>query len=395
MRDLPLHSARHRPVLRVEDLKKSFRGAVALDGVSFTVPESSLTAILGPVGAGKTTTLRLIAGLDRPDAGRVVIAGEDVNGWEPKDRNIAMILDTLALYPNKTGFENMASPLRIRGVPRGIIDEKVGEVARTLRVLHLLNRLPKTMSGGERQRVALGRALVRTPSLFLLDEPLSSLDAMLRIELRAELKRLQRELGHTFLLATPDFQEAMAVADTVILLREGRVVQSAGPQEVYDKPFDCDIALFVGSPQINLLEARYVSDADAGYIEAAGGRIEAPLPMRSAFKSGSGEFVLGIRPENFRVVDPFEADIRGVLADIEPMGLKSVLTVRNDAAELRLTIQSGKTQGLSIHQNLGLRVIDPAKMLAFDSVNAQLLNSQPAVSMGRPRLHEKRQAERL
>ena len=199
-------------VLQVENLSKSFRRKRALDQVSFAVPEASLTVLLGPAGAGKTTTLRCIAGLDQPDAGSISICGRDVGGWEPKDRDVALILDSLALYPDKTGLQNIASPLLIRGLPWSEIEKQVEDMAHMLKVGHVLNRLPKTMSGGERQRIALGRALVRSPRLFLLDEPLSSLDAMLRIELRAEIRRLQRERGYSFLLATPDFNEEIGRA---------------------------------------------------------------------------------------------------------------------------------------------------------------------------------------
>lgn len=320
--------------------------------------------LYGPAGAGKTTTLRLIAGLDRPDGGRVTLAGEDVGSWEPKDRNIAMIFDTLALYPNKTGFQNIASPLKIRGVPKQEIEQRATEIARTLKVGRLLDRLPGTMSGGEKQRIALGRALIRTPPLFLLDEPLSSLDAMLRIELRAELKRLQREFGYTFLLATPDFNEALAVADTVIMLRHGRVVQTAGPQDLYDDPLDRDIASFVGSPQINLPDARY--EPDAGRIAVAGARLPVPPHLACAFSDLPADFVLGIRPENLCVTPVADAPIRGTLVDIEPLGLKSVLTVRNATAELRVHLQSARARALSLNRDIGLAPVNASKLLAFD-----------------------------
>lgn len=365
-------TGRKRQVLHVASLTKTFKANPALSDVTFSVPEASLTVILGPAGAGKTTTLRLVAGLDQPDSGRIILGGQDMGAREPKDRNVAMIFDTLALYPNKTGFENMAHPLKVRRMAKAAIEEKVTELARTLKVSRLLHRLPKTMSGGERQRIALGRALIRTPSIFLLDEPLSSLDAMLRIELRAELKRLQRELGHTFLMATPDFNEALAVADTVIMLRQGKVVQVAGPQEIYDRPLDRDIAGFVGSPQINLLDAGYASDS--GRLSAAGARVPVPETMKHVFADGIGKFVLGIRPENLVPADPASADIKGALIDIEPLGLKSVLTVRNDQAELRVQVDTVETRGLAIGRNMGLKLIHPSKLLGFSSSDGRLLN---------------------
>lgn len=368
-------------VLQVNRLSKRFGTTVALNQATFTVPQASLTVILGPAGAGKTTTLRLIAGLDQPDAGEVILNGNDVGQWEPKDRDVAMIFDTLALYPNKTGFQNIANPLKIRGIPKPEIEARVTEMARTLKVSWLMDRLPKTMSGGERQRIALGRALIRTPVLFLLDEPLSSLDAMLRIELRAELKRLQRDLGYTFLLATPDFNEAMAVADTVIMLREGRVVQVSKPQDLYDLPADREVASFVGSPKINLIDAHFEPDARGGAMYAAAAKLAAPLHLQPVFAEGRCDFVLGIRPENLTPTDSDGASIRGKLTDIEPLGLNSVLTVSNDAAELRVHVQSAATHGLVIGQAIGLTPVNTNQLLAFDITNGQLLTPFPKVTI--------------
>jgi multiple sugar transport system ATP-binding protein len=362
--------------LIVEDLSKSFRNKTALDGVGFAMPEASLTVILGPAGAGKTTTLRLIAGLDRPDAGRVSIGGRDVTGWEPKDRNVAMILDSLALYPDKSGFQNIASPLLIRGTPKDEVETRVTEMAKLLKVNHILDRLPKTMSGGERQRIALGRALVRSPSLFLLDEPLSSLDAMLRIELRAELKRLQREHGYSFLLATPDYNEALTLADTVIMLRQGRVVQTAAPQDLYDRPRDLETARFVGAPQINLLDASLDPDGP-GRIRAAGGFLPLPPDLSGSGAALPPDFVLGVRPENLRLIDPARepsgpssptapaAALFARLLDIEVLGRKSVATVRNESAELRVLLDSSQARAFREGDIVGLGVADPSRLLAF------------------------------
>ncbi|BBO91235.1 ABC transporter ATP-binding protein [Desulfosarcina ovata] len=366
---------KNQAILEVQALSKSFHGTTALDRASFTVPEASLTVILGPAGAGKTTTLRLIAGLDRPDNGRVLLAGRDVGKWEPKDRNIAMIFDTLALYPNKTGYENIASPLKIRRLPKDEIEVRVIEMARTLKVSRLLDRLPKTMSGGERQRIALGRALIRTPTLFLLDEPLSSLDAMLRIELRAELKRLQRELGYTFLMATPDFNEALAVADTVIMLHSGRVVQISRPQELYDQPLDRDIASFVGAPQINLIDARYEPNASGGVMHAAAAGLPVPAHLKQALGDAPCDFVLGIRPENLKLTALEDAPISASLVDIEPLGLKSVLTVQNNAAQLRLHVESAMVRRFDAGRPLGIEPVNPTRLLAFDRQSGQLLNA--------------------
>lgn len=361
------------PTLSIDMLCKRYRKMVALDQVTFTVPAASLTVILGPAGAGKTTTLRLVAGLEKPDSGSVQIGGRDVVHLEPKDRDVAMIFDNLALYPNKSGFENIASPLRIRGEDQEVIEEKVADLAATLKVSHILRRLPKTMSGGERQRIALGRALIRSPKLFLLDEPLSSLDAKLRIELRAELKRLQRELGHTFVLATPDYQEAMAIADTIIVLREGAIVQVAPPQELYDAPVDSETAEFVGAPLINLLDA--VLEADGGTGQAALAGMQIPLPEHLQFlrRLAKPSFRLGIRPENLTITAPEQTQLRAAVTDIEPLGLKSVVTVKKESTTLRIVVKSTQLSEVSVGQNVGIAIIDQERLLAFDSSDGQLL----------------------
>ncbi|KUG28046.1 putative transport system atp-binding protein [hydrocarbon metagenome] len=361
------------PVLALENLTKRFRGKTALDGVSFSVPRASLTVILGHAGAGKTTTLRLIAGLDRPDAGRVLLSGRDVAGWQPKDRDVAMIFDNLALYPDKTGFENIASPLLIRKMPREEIAEKVQAMAKVLKIGHTLGRLPATMSGGERQRIALGRALIRTPSLFLLDEPLSSLDAKLRIELRAELRRLQSEHGYSFLMATPDFNEALAIADTVVMLRQGKVVQIAPPQKLYDEPVDRETAQAVGAPLINILPARL--DPDGQAIRVAMWRLPVPGHLGPVLSAAPDGFELGIRPENLVLADAAGADLAGQVTDIEPLGLKSVLTVKKGEAEVRVLVESAAAMTVAVGREAGLRVTDPSMLHAFDPASGRRLTA--------------------
>jgi multiple sugar transport system ATP-binding protein len=371
------HAHETRPALCVEGLTKSFRRNRALDALDFVVPEGSLTVILGPAGAGKTTTLRLVAGLDRPDAGRVVIRGRDVAGLEPRDRDVAMIFDNLALYPDRTGFDNVASALKIAGVKPGEIRERVDAVAATLRIAHVLSRLPKTMSGGERQRVALGRALVRDPALFLLDEPLSSLDAMLRIELRAELKRLQREQGRTFLMTTPDFAEALAVADTVVMLRAGRVVQTAAPQALWDDPIDREVARFVGAPEINLLPAETIAE-NGGAIRLAGATLPFAAAFGAALPVGTTRFEIGIRPDHLRLVSPDAAPIRAEVVDVEPLGLESTLTVHTDAADLRLVVEASAARRLMVGETVGIDLAGP-RLLAFDAESGRRLTTSAAI----------------
>lgn len=359
------------PALELSGLTKHFGKVTALDGVTLTVPKGALTVVLGAAGAGKTTLLRLIAGLDTPAAGDIRIAGRDCVDLEPKDRDVAMIFDNLALYPNKTGFENIASPLGIRGQSAKDIEARIEAVAGTLKIAHILHRRPATMSGGERQRIALGRALVREPALFLLDEPLSSLDAMLRIELRAELKRLQREFGHSFLMTTPDFAEAMAIADTVIMLRKGKVVQIADPQTLYDLPVDRETARFVGAPEINLAPARYTPEA-GGRVMFAGGLIAAPPTL--AGRSGPLDFEAGLRPESLRLVAADGGALAGEVTDIEPLGTNAAVGVTCSGVELRLTTTASAIAGLALGDAVSLAV-DTDALIAFDRDSGRRIGS--------------------
>ena len=302
-------------VLELSNLSKVFGRVTALENLDLVVPAGSLTVILGPAGAGKTTTLRLVAGLEVPSRGSIRIAGRDVANIPPNRRDVAMVFDNLALYPNRTGFGNIASSLIIAGMSKTAIAERVRHIAQLLRVEHVLDRLPATMSGGERQRVAFGRAFVRQPALFLLDEPLSNLDAMLRLELRAELKRLQRESGYSFLLATPEFTEALALADEVVFLRAGRVHQVAPPQVLYDLPADIDTARFVGAPEINICPAEF-DPAEGGRIRCASTVFSAPPTFLRELDGASIHFKAGIRPECIVILPPDSGRAQAKTIDI-------------------------------------------------------------------------------
>ncbi|MDR3175080.1 MAG: ABC transporter ATP-binding protein [Desulfovibrio sp.] len=377
------------PVLEARELSKRYGRKTALDNVSFSIPGESFVALLGPAGAGKTTTLRLLAGLERESGGDVLMDGSSVAGLEPKERDIAMIFDNLALYPHKTGFQNMAGPLLERRLPREEIKERVDAVAEKLRIAHILGRLPKTMSGGERQRIALGRALVRSPRVFLLDEPLSSLDAPLRFKLRSELKRLQREEKHTFLMATPDFSEALAVADTVLLLRAGKIVQESSPEDLYACPVDCEAALFVGSPQISLLRAVVREER----IHCAGMSSPLPASLESAAQrlrqSGEDGFLLGVRPERVRpLLSPSSApdgkapdassSSVGEVVDIESQGLRSIVTVCRDKEQIGMFCSAAQRAEIRIGQSLAFTLEDWEGLPAFDRITRKNIVRQGA-----------------
>lgn len=359
------------PALQLRAITRTFGTFTALDGVDLALDEGAFVALLGPAGAGKTTTLRIASGLETPDTGEVLINGEDATALAPKDRDVAMIFDSLALYPNKTGFENIANPLRIRGNAQDAISERVTEVAQTLKIGHILARKPRTMSGGERQRIALGRALVRDPAFFLLDEPLSSLDAKLRVELRAELRRLQRERGASFLYATPDYSEAMAVADSVVLIFDGQVRQVARPQVLYDRPADTRVARFVGAPEINLVEADY-DPADGGRLLLGGLMTQASPAHHHLFNGTPHRFEAGFRPEQILIAPPGTEGANGKVLDSEPLGLKSAITVETSAGPLRASVPEHIGAQLGIGAPVAVS-FDVEHSLCFDPQAGTLL----------------------
>ena len=248
----------------LQSVAKSFGEIPAVRGLDLNIQDGEFVVLLGPTGAGKTTTLRLIAGLEKADAGKVTIAGEDVTREPPSARDVTFVFQQYSLYPHMTVYDNMAFPLRspARKMDRGAIDERVTSVARMLHIDHKLDNKATQLSGGEMQRVAIGRALVRRPAIYLMDEPLSSLDAKLRAELRLELKRIQRELGATLLYVTHDQIEAMTMADRIGVLREGELVQIGTPREIYETPNDIYVAAKLGSPAINLLPRDLVPVAE-------------------------------------------------------------------------------------------------------------------------------------
>ncbi len=280
----------------LEDVRKIYPGGVeAVKGVSLTMPDGTFTVLLGPSGCGKSTLLRMIAGLETVSAGSISISGKRVNEVEPANRDIAMVFQNYALYPHMSVYDNMAYGLRNRGVPRGEIERRVAEAARLLAIDTFLKRKPRELSGGQRQRVAMGRAIVREPQAFLFDEPLSNLDAKLRVQMRAEIRRLHNRLKATSIFVTHDQVEAMTLADLVVVMNGGRIEQSGAPTEVYRLPATRFVATFIGSPAMNLIPGKVVG---AGVVETGGGRIDfAP----GAFVVGDDQSVeVGIRPEDLR-----------------------------------------------------------------------------------------------
>ena len=300
------------------DLHKSFGRAAAVCGVSLDVHEGEFFVLLGPSGCGKTTILRLIAGLELCDSGQVFIKGRDVTEQPPKFRDLAMVFQSYALYPHKTVAENIGFPLRLRGVARGARDEAVRAAAAQVRLDALLERYPRQLSGGQRQRVALARAIVRRPAAFLMDEPLSNLDAKLRIHMRAELKRLQNKIGATTVYVTHDQTEAMTLADRVAVIDSGEISQVGTPREIYNHPRTLFVADFVGTPPMNQL-AGVIRD---GHFAAPG------IALAAAGVADCPHAVLGVRPEDLVLAPPQQADCNGEIYEAELVGDYVLVTCR-------------------------------------------------------------------
>ena len=304
--------------VELKDVSKVFhpgtpREVYALTHLDLTIADKELLVLVGPSGCGKTTTLRLIAGLDQPTAGTILIGGTSMNDVRPEDRDVAMVFQRDALYPHMTAFENMAFGLELRGLEKAAVELRIKETAAALGLGGVLNRYPRELSGGQRQRVALGRAVVRRPKVFLLDEPLSNLDAPLRTQMRAEILRLHALAGSTTLYVTHDQAEAMTLGQRIAVMREGTLQQIADPQTLYEQPANMFVAGFMGSPPMNLLRGRIVQSADSFIFQENnpagaenGLRLEGPLlPERGQRLShfAEGNIVLGIRPEDIVVRD--------------------------------------------------------------------------------------------
>jgi multiple sugar transport system ATP-binding protein len=295
----------------------------AVKGISFAVEDGEFFCLLGPPGAGKTTILRIIAGLEKPDQGEVHLGGERVNDVPPMERDVAMIFEDPALYPHMTAYGNLAHPLRLRKLPKAELHRKVQEVAEILHITPLLERRPDAFSGGERRRVAIGRALVRRPKVLLLDQPLTDLDAWLRQEMTGELKRLQREMGQTMIYATHDFEEAVTMADRIMVMNEGVMEQLDTPEEVYDRPRSAFVASFVGSPSMNLIPCQVELQDDNLFLNCAAFRL--PLKGLGADLT-SRKLLLGIRPEHVTVVEGAgEKGISATVDIVQPLGDEQIV----------------------------------------------------------------------
>jgi sn-glycerol 3-phosphate transport system ATP-binding protein len=311
--------------LEITGLRKSFGTTQVLRQIDLSLADGEMLVIVGASGCGKSTLLRLVAGLEIPTEGRITIGGRDVTALDPSERDIAMVFQNYALYPHMSVFDNMAYGLRIRGLSRGEITRKVEEAADLLGLGSFLSRKPRQLSGGQRQRVAMGRAIVRDPKLFLFDEPLSNLDAKLRVQMRAEVRKLQRRLGVTSMYVTHDQVEAMTLGDRLLILHEGEPAQLATPMEVFEHPADTYVAGFIGSPTMNFLSGRLIQEGQAVQLDAG------PLIPLSGRRPG-GAVMFGIRPEHLVLGG---TGLTLVVDLIEPLGSETLMHghVANDEKE--------------------------------------------------------------
>jgi multiple sugar transport system ATP-binding protein len=360
--------------VELKGLRKQYDGTVAVEGLDLEIRDKEFVVLLGPSGCGKTTTLRCIAGLEDVDQGEIYIGGDLVNDRSPRDRNIAMVFQSYALYPHMTVYQNIAFPLENARVAEREIIDRVNRTARLLQIEPLLGRKPAQLSGGQRQRVALGRAIVREPSVFLMDEPLSNLDAQLRVHMRAELKRLQKDIGVTTIYVTHDQVEAMTMADRVALMSKGVLQQYAGPRTIYDRPANEFVAGFIGSPPINLVPCDL---DDGGALDAGDFRIPVPTQFTGPLQRSSAEKVtLGIRPQDVAVAPGDSSGTSGevlqrfpsssVPAEIyttEPLGDSTILDLKVGDRLLKALV------GATFEGDAGTRVVirfPPERIHLFD-----------------------------
>lgn len=336
-------------------------GHTVIDGLNLEIRNHEFMILVGPSGCGKSTTLRMIAGLEEISGGDLFIGERRVNDLPPKDRDIAMVFQSYALYPHMSVYKNMAFALELRHVPRGEIDRRVREAAKMLDIEDYLDRRPRALSGGQRQRVALGRAMVRKPAVFLLDEPLSNLDAKLRTEMRSRITRLHEELGVTFVYVTHDQTEAMTMADRIVVMKDGVIQQAATPEELYRAPINRFVAGFIGMPEMNFFPT--VLDAAGESFPLAGRRFSLPLSMREAARPfGGREVFLGIRPEGFSVVTE-GADLSFTAELSEMMGNEFYL--HGHIAGTPIVARVPSTRSIKSGETVSLR-LSPAAFHLFD-----------------------------
>jgi len=353
--------------ISIENVAKTFGTFAAVKSVNFTVDHSSFFVILGPSGCGKTTTLRMIAGLELPTSGRILLDGEDVTGLRASARDIAFVFQLFALYPHMNVRENIGFPLKCQNYPRSEIRKSVDEAARLLRIDHLLGRRVGGLSGGDRQRVALGRAIVRRPKAFLMDEPLGALDSEFRRLMCGELRELHDRIDATSIYITHDQLEAMAMADRIAVMNGGRIEQIGTPQEIYDRPQTMFVADFIGAPPMSFLDVHTALQRGDRVIWVDGARVEMPELFEDRAEA---RFALGVRPENVSFAD--DSALRGRVLGAEYLGTTQIVTVVTASGQLKARLPSAKPVQLGETVGLSLR---PERLSLFDAASGRVLPS--------------------
>ena len=341
--------------VRLDNVTKRWGDFVAVDDQSLHIADREFLVLLGPSGCGKTTTMRMIAGLEEPTSGEIRIGGRVVNDDLPKDRDVAMVFQNYGLYPHMTIHDNIAYPLKVRGVAKAEIGPRVEKAAAQVELTELLHRKPKALSGGQRQRVALARAIVRTPQVFLMDEPLSNLDAKLRVSMRAELKHLSAQLQVTTVYVTHDQIEAMTLADRVAVMKDGRIQQLAPPKDIYNDPANLFVAGFIGSPAMNLIEGRVV---DGRFTTSNG------LPLVAVPTPDRDHVTLGLRPEDLAIVPPGDGDFNVPVYAFENTGESTLVTGRFPDGQ-RVIAKGDRMLEARMDEPIGIRT-DPSYLYLFD-----------------------------
>jgi len=354
--------------MSLSDLTKTYGSVRALDRLSLDVPEGCFFVLFGPSSVGKTTTLRAISGLVQLDKGTIHIGGRDVTNAPIRGRGVSMVFQSFALYPHLTVFKNLAYPLVEDGLPKTKIAQRVRETAEMLKLSHRLEQKPATLSGGEQQRVALGRSLISRPKLLLLDEPLTNLDAKLRDDMRAELKRLHRQFGMTVVYATPDELEALSMGEEIAVLRDGRAVQQASPDDLYERPVDRYVASKIGSPHMNIFDVTVGRD---------GASLETPFgpmrPTRLDEPVAAGEpLAAGVRPSDVRLAGGAAASSEPVVQQLEPLGDITIVSLVSNTHPLRMVLPEAQAASIKEGDRLPI-IIDPGKIYLFRSHNGSAI----------------------
>jgi multiple sugar transport system ATP-binding protein len=361
--------------VRFSAVNKSYGSISVVSDLNLELPDGSFTVLVGPSGCGKSTSLRMLAGLESVTSGTITIGDRDVTNLPPRDRDVAMVFQNYALYPHLSVRENIAFPLRASKTPRSKALERADEVAESLGLSKLLSRKPKDLSGGQQQRVAIGRAIIREPSVFLFDEPLSNLDAKLRVETRTELLQIQRRLGITCLYVTHDQEEAMTLSDRMVVMRDGRAAQVGTPLEVYDTPVDTFVASFVGSPKMNLLDGEL---SDETLTSASG------FTVGVTRVAARGAVTLGIRPDDL-VPTPAD-DAHATVKLVELLGPRAIVTIDAHGTDLTSVVESSRMSGITEGAPVSLSA-RPGAVHVFDTQTGQRVGDSQDTKTDGNRVH--------